>query len=100
MADGSKVSPGNAGTDVQAEFEAVRRDIAKLTEALGRYVGESAEETTSRARAHVQNSATAAQHAAEAAGTKVKDFIEERPTTSLLIAFGAGLVFGSYMRRP
>ncbi|MEQ8398595.1 hypothetical protein [Thalassobaculum sp.] len=88
-----------AANDVQAEFDALRRDVANLTDAVGRLLNESSDDIKARARERVQQTATAAQQAAGAAGTKVTDFVDERPATSLLIAFGAGLLFGSFFRR-
>ena len=88
-----------AANDVQAEFDALRRDVSKLTEAVGHLLSESTDDVKARARATIQQGATAAQQAAGVAGTKVTDFVDERPATSLLIAFGAGLLFGSFFRR-
>lgn len=95
MADTAKT----AGADVQAEFDALRRDISKLSEAVARLVGETADDVGSRAREGAHRTTAAAQQAANAAGAKVSDFVEEKPTTSLLIAFGIGLLFGSFVRR-
>lgn len=89
----------SASADVQAEFDALRRDISKLTDAVARLVGESASEVKAETRERVQRTAAAAQQAASQAGERVSDFIEEKPTTSLLIAFGIGLLFGSFFRR-
>lgn len=102
MADTAKTTGagGTASADVQAEFDALRRDISKLSDAVSRLVGESTGEVRDRTRERAQQAATAAQQAASAAGTKVSDFVEEKPTTSLLIAFGIGLLFGSFFRRP
>lgn len=96
MADTAKTSTA----DVQAEFDALRRDISKLSDAVSRLIGESTEEARRHARERVRQTATAAQQAASAAGHRVTDFVEEKPTTSLLIAFGVGLLFGSFIRRP
>lgn len=91
--------PSSASADVQAEFDALRRDISKLTDAVARLVGESASEVKDEARERVQRTAAAAQQAASQAGARVSDFVEEKPTTSLLIAFGVGMLFGSFFRR-
>ncbi|MEQ8817699.1 MAG: hypothetical protein RLO51_15470 [Thalassobaculum sp.] len=88
-----------AGADVQAEFDALRRDISSLTDAVSRLLGETADDVRDRTRDRVQKTATAAQQAASSAGTRVTDFVEEKPTTSLLIAFGVGLLFGTFARR-
>lgn len=88
-----------AGADVQAEFDALRRDISSLSDAVSRLLGETADDARDRARDRVQKTATAAQQAASSAGTRVTDFVEEKPTTSLLIAFGVGLLFGTFARR-
>ncbi len=95
MADTAKA----ASADVQAEFDALRRDVSSLTEAVSRLLGETADEARTRARDHVKQTAGAAKEAAGAARTRVTDFVEEKPTTSLLIAFGVGLLFGSFVRR-
>lgn len=103
MADTAKTTGAGAGStasaDVQAEFDALRHDVSKLTDAVTRLLGESAEEARTRARERVHQTATAAQEAASAAGHRVSDFVEEKPATSLLIAFGIGLLFGSFFRR-
>src|SRR3546814_20618622 len=71
-----------AGAEVQAEFDALRRDISKLTDAVARLVGESAEEDKVQAREHVQRTAAAAQQAARTAGAKVSSFDDEKPATA------------------
>ncbi len=43
MAETPKAAASGASADVQLEFEALRRDIANLTDAVARLVGESAE---------------------------------------------------------
>lgn len=95
MAETSK-----AANDVQAEFDALRNDVSKLTDAVARLLNESTDDVKARARAGIQQGTAAAQQAANVAGAKVTDFVDERPATSLLIAFGAGLLFGSFFRRP
>jgi len=95
MADTTKT----AGADVQAEFDALRRDVSNLSEAVTRLLGETAGEARDRTRERVQKTATAAQQAANTAGTRISDFVDEKPTTSLLIAFGVGLLFGTFARR-
>lgn len=99
MADTTKSAPGGASADVQAEFEALRRDIAGLTDAVARLIGESADDVKAQARERAHQTASAAQQAASAAGARVTDFVDEKPATSLLIAFGIGLLFGSFFRR-
>lgn len=89
----------SASADVQAEFDALRRDISKLTDAVARLVGESASEVKAETRERVQRTTAAAQQAASQAGERISDFVEEKPTTSLLIAFGVGMLFGSFFRR-
>lgn len=95
MADTAKP----ASADVQAEFDALRRDISKLSDAVARLVGETAGEARTRARDSVNQTASAVRDAAGTAGTRVTDFVEEKPTTSLLIAFGIGMLFGTFARR-
>lgn len=95
MAEAAKTSTA----DVQAEFDALRQDISKLSEAVARLVGESAGDVRDRARASASQAASSAQQAAGAAGSRVTEFVEEKPTTSLLIAFGVGLLCGTFARR-
>lgn len=90
---------GSTSAEVQAEFDALRRDIGKLTDAVARLLGESADEAKAQARERIQRTAAAAQQAANTAGARVSDFVDEKPATSLLIAFGVGLLFGSFFRR-
>lgn len=99
MAEARTTTAASAGADVQAEFDALRRDIAGLTDAVARLVGESADDLKTQARDRAKRATAAAQQAASTAGTRVTDFVEEKPTTSLLIAFGVGLLFGSFVRR-
>ncbi len=99
MADTPKAATSGASADVQVEFDALRRDIANLTEAVARLVGESADEAADYTRDRVHKTATSAKQAANVASTKVTDFVDEKPATSLLIAFGVGLLFGSVIRR-
>lgn len=103
MADTTKTAGSDtqrtASADVQAEFDALRRDISKLSDAVSRLIGETTDDARSRTRERAHQTAAAAQHAAREAGTRVSDFVEEKPTTSLLIAFGIGLLFGSLARR-
>ena len=61
--------------------------------------GEWAGDLKTQTRDRAQRAAAAAQNAASSAGTRVTDFVEEKPTASLLIAFGVGLLFGSFVRR-
>ena len=99
MAETPKATASGASADVQLEFEALRRDIANLTDAVARLVGESAEEAADYARDRAHRTARSAQDTATAASAKVTDFVDEKPATSLLIAFGVGLLFGSFFRR-
>lgn len=99
MAEAGKSNTNAASAEVQAEFDAVRRDIASLSEAVSRLLGETTDEARSRVRDQVSQTTTAAREAASAAGTRVTAFVEEKPTTSLLIAFGVGLLFGTFARR-
>lgn len=99
MADTTKATASNASSDVQAEFDAVRRDIANLSDAVTTLLGETTGEAKDRVRERAKETAAAAKEAAGAAGSRVTTFVEEKPTTSLLIAFGTGLLFGSLVRR-
>lgn len=95
MADAAKT----ATADVQAEFDALRRDISKLSDAVARLVGDSAGDVRDRARERASQTASAAQQAVGTAGSRVAEFVEEKPTTSMLIAFGVGLLCGTFARR-
>jgi len=97
MADAAKST--NDAPDVRAEYDALRRDISNLSDAVSRLLGETVDEARAKTREHAKETVAAARQAADSTGTSVSNFVDERPGTSLLIAFGAGLVFGTFLRR-
>lgn len=90
----------SAGTDkdieeLKAQVEALRADLAGISDALKNLGGDAASEGRERIR-----------RAAEQARGKARDTIgaleneiEDRPLTSLLTAFGIGFVLGKLLDR-
>lgn len=81
--------------DLKAQVEALRADLAGISESLKNLGGDAASEGRERIR-----------RAAEQARGKARDTIgaleseiEDRPLTSLLTAFGIGFVLGKLLDR-
>jgi ElaB/YqjD/DUF883 family membrane-anchored ribosome-binding protein len=98
-----------AGSDMKADLESLRDDVAKLTQQLSDIVTSKGSAAWDRAKsnfdgviADVENKGQEAVTAVREVGDNVVDAIDEslrkRPYTTLAIAFGLGFLFG-VMRR-
>ncbi len=81
--------------DLKGLSDAVSSLASHSTEALKDGVRQKAYETADRAR----NAAYQARDQAEEAHQKVNSVIEANPTTSVLAAFGVGMLLGMWSRR-
>ncbi|HET8726998.1 MAG TPA: hypothetical protein VFO41_05755 [Alphaproteobacteria bacterium] len=91
---------------LRADLDILRADIVSLTKALGENVKDVAREQELRARAAVRGAGTKLDEArlqarlkAREGATALEEQIEERPLTSVLVAFGLGLLLGKLMDR-
>ncbi|WP_420565235.1 DUF883 family protein [Thalassobaculum sp.] len=101
-AQAAKASEAN----VEEQLRVLREDLKGLSDAVSALathstaalkdgVRQTAYETADRAR----NAANQARDQAEEAHQKVNSVIEANPTTSVLAAFGVGLLLGMWSRR-
>lgn len=101
-AQAAKASEAN----VEEQLRVLREDLKGLTDAVSSLathgsdairdgVRQKASETADRAR----NAAYQARDQAEEAHQKVNSVIEANPTTSVLAAFGVGMLLGMWSRR-
>jgi len=84
-----------AERDLSSDVQALKKDLAELRDdiaAMGGTMVSEGKKRASKMRASVEDSV-------ESSVETVRDTIEERPFTSLLVAFGAGLVFGKFLDR-
>ncbi|MBL9147678.1 MAG: hypothetical protein JNM94_03200 [Phycisphaerae bacterium] len=84
-----------AKDDPVADLEALKADMAALKTDFG-----SLASNVMKGGAHtVRNATKAVRDSATSAAEQVQEFVEERPFTTVLIAFGAGLLAASLFRR-
>lgn len=85
--------------DVRADLDALRKDIGKLSDSLSSNLASNAAQAAETARARVGEAASAASDKVRAGAETVGEKVEERPLTSMAVAFGAGLVLGKLLNR-
>ena len=96
--------------DIQEDLEALRDDVARLTQQLASVLAAKGNKAWSRARSNVEGVISDAQDAGMEAvgavrevGDNVVDAIDEslkrRPYTTLALAAGIGFLFGATWRR-
>jgi ElaB/YqjD/DUF883 family membrane-anchored ribosome-binding protein len=96
--------------DIQADLEALRDDVARLTQQLGSVLTARGSKAWQRARSNVEGVISDAQDkgmeavgAVREVGDNVVDAIDEslkkRPYTTLALAAGIGFLFGATWRR-
>jgi ElaB/YqjD/DUF883 family membrane-anchored ribosome-binding protein len=96
--------------DIQEDLEALRDDVARLTQQLASIVAAKGNKAWSRARSNVEGVISDAQDkgmeavgAVREVGDNVVDAIDEsiktRPYTTLALAAGIGFLFGATWRR-
>jgi ElaB/YqjD/DUF883 family membrane-anchored ribosome-binding protein len=99
-----------ASGDLQADLEALRKDVVKLASQITDIFGAKGGAALSRARANVEgvmaDASAKGQEAVDAVrevGDNVMDAIDEslkkRPYTTLALAVGIGFLFGAIWRR-
>jgi ElaB/YqjD/DUF883 family membrane-anchored ribosome-binding protein len=91
---------------VEAEFDTVKDDLAKLradvanlTAALKGMTAEAVHEQVGTIRDRLDRLTGDARHQGRQTLDELTDTIEERPLTSILVAFGAGIVLGRLLDR-
>ncbi|MDZ4830537.1 MAG: hypothetical protein SGJ09_10125 [Phycisphaerae bacterium] len=77
------------------DLETIKADIAALRDDLGSMTSSMLRDGAKS----VQSATKAVREKAASAADEVQGFIEERPLTSILIAFGAGILTATLMRR-
>lgn len=80
---------------IKKDLEQLRRDLGALTEAFKRSSQQRAQEGAEQARERFNAVRQQAEGQAEEIGSQIK----QRPFTSVLAAFGVGLVIGKIIRR-
>jgi ElaB/YqjD/DUF883 family membrane-anchored ribosome-binding protein len=95
----------DAAGDLTADFAALRRDVARVTETIGELVqrqtqsaGLRASEAVGEARDRITNTAAEAQGQLRSASGEIEASIERNPLTAVLIAFGVGISLGVFGR--
>ena len=81
--------------DLREEVAQLRADVASLTDTLRGMARESGDAVRDRARDGVERLESQSREQAERAGQA----IEERPFTSVVSAFGIGIILGILMDR-
>jgi ElaB/YqjD/DUF883 family membrane-anchored ribosome-binding protein len=105
----SKTASAGAG-EIQEDLEALRNDVARLTQQLANIVSAKGDKAWRRARTNVEGVMSDAQDAGKEAvgavrevGDNVVGAIDEslktRPYTTLALAAGIGFLFGATWRR-
>ena len=98
-----------ASGDIKTDLEALRGDVARLTEQISEIISSKGSATWDRAKANIDGVISDVEHKGQEAveavrevGDNMKDALDEslkkRPYTTLVIAFGLGFLFG-VMRR-
>jgi len=81
--------------NLRDDLDALRKDVAKLSEDVRSIAGDRIGAARDRAR----DTANWARERGEAAANEVGHRIEERPLTSVAVAFGVGMVIGRLLDR-
>lgn len=84
----SKAEPVVDLDTIKADIAALRDDLGSMTSAAVRDGAKS-----------MRNATKAVRDSAATAVDQVQGFVEERPVTSILLAFGAGMLAASLLRR-
>ena len=100
----------SAAEDVQGDFEALQKDVAKLTQQLARlaaakgyqavdYAKDNLDEALSGAQAKGRQVADAVTDVRDNLANAIDESIEQRPYTTLGIALAIGFVAGAMWKR-
>ncbi len=92
--------------DIEGDYEQIREDLAKLRADLAS-LGVTLKDATSgtvtdqiaQIRARIDDLTDEAQQRGRAKLDELTDQIEQKPLTSMLVAFGAGLLIGRLLDR-
>jgi ElaB/YqjD/DUF883 family membrane-anchored ribosome-binding protein len=91
----------NTEGDVAADLAAIRQDVARLAETIGkvlqhqtRAAGVGVSEAVGDAKDKVADTAAGAREITRAASGEIEASIERNPLTAVLIAFGVGMWLG------
>jgi ElaB/YqjD/DUF883 family membrane-anchored ribosome-binding protein len=98
-----------AGGDIKSDLDALRDDVAKLTQQISDIVSSKSGDAWNRAKSNVEgvisdveNKGQEAVDAMREVGDNLLDAVDEslkkRPYTTLAIAFGVGFLFGVIRR--
>ena len=95
----------NTEGDIAADLAALRRDVARLAETIGKLLqsqteaaGVGVSEAVGDARDKIANTAAGARDLTRAASGEIEASIERNPLTAVLIAFGIGMWLGMISR--
>jgi ElaB/YqjD/DUF883 family membrane-anchored ribosome-binding protein len=91
----ASASDSNELAKVKEELAALRKDLAALTESYKKTARDEADGLAARARTGAEQVGAKAREGVSA----ISEQIEERPLTSALVAFAAGLVIGRLLDR-
>lgn len=101
MSDTTSGSPAQNASNLDADLEILKGDVARLTETLSTLLADSKATAKSVAQEGVDRATAAAESAKDYAEQKADDLsatIEQNPLTSVLIALGLGYVIGALGR--
>jgi len=87
--------------DFAADFAALRKDVARLAEAisqLAQHPTQAAGDAVEDAKNKIASAADEAQTNIRAASSEIETNIKRNPLTAVLIAFGVGLALGVITR--
>jgi ElaB/YqjD/DUF883 family membrane-anchored ribosome-binding protein len=92
--------------NIEAEFDAVKEDLTKLrsdilmlSNALKGATSETVQDQIGQIRSRIDSLTGEAKQHGQQTLDDLTDRIEEKPLTSVLIAFGVGLLFGRLLDR-
>jgi ElaB/YqjD/DUF883 family membrane-anchored ribosome-binding protein len=95
----------NTEGDVAADLAAIREDVARLAETIGKLfqrqsqaAGVGVSEAVGDARDKIADTAAEARNLTRAASGGLEASVERNPLTAVLIAFGAGIWLGMISR--
>jgi ElaB/YqjD/DUF883 family membrane-anchored ribosome-binding protein len=95
----------SAAGDLTADLAALRQDVARLTETIGKLVQHQAQtaglgvsDIVGDATEKIASTAADAQSRVRAASGEIEASVERNPVTAVLIAFGIGMLLGIVSR--
>lgn len=82
---------------LREDLDAIRHDLARLSQASVDVGKEKVHRARERAEEKLEDAYARVRHEGERAFDTVQQTVEERPITSLLTAFGVGMLMGKLM---